>query len=78
MRRKDFILSLVLPGAIYCLLAWAVENPVIAQPKPGPGLVVKESSHDFKEVPEGTVIEHCFTILNQGQETLLIENVHPG
>lgn len=44
----------------------------------GPGMTIKKSEFDFKEVKEGTVLEHTFKILNKGNETLKIISVKPG
>ena len=52
-------------------LAWAQEAT-------GPRMVLKEKSVDYKEVDEGEVIEHVFTVLNQGDQPLQIEKVKPG
>lgn len=44
----------------------------------GPQMVMKETSHDFKEVDEGAVLEHSFKVENRGTELLEIKNVNPG
>jgi len=41
-------------------------------------MVMPETSHDFKEVEEGTVLEHSFQVMNQGSQVLEIKNVNPG
>ncbi len=52
--------------------------PVLAQEKQGPKMVPKELEVDFGEVKEGEVIEHTFSVLNQGDEPLEIVEVRPG
>ena len=52
-------------------VAWAQE--VI-----GPKMVIEEKSFDFKEVEQGRVIEHDFTVLNKGDQPLEIRKVKPG
>lgn len=78
MRRRDIIVALMVTLAVCGLLGCWIEDQAWAQVKAVPRMVVTEQSHDFKEVLEGAVIEYRFTILNQGQETLLIEDVKPG
>lgn len=54
-------------------------NSESAQGEPnGPRMLIKEREFDFKKVKEGQVIEHTFQVLNQGDQTLEIENVKPG
>jgi hypothetical protein len=50
--------------AIWGLLGCWIEDQAWAQVKAVPKMVIGEQSHDFKEVLEGDVIEHEFTILN--------------
>lgn len=50
---------------------WAQE---IRTPKVG----LIEDMFDFKEVLEGEIITHAFTIQNKGNETLKILQVKPG
>ena len=78
MRRRDMIAGLMVTLAVCGLLGCRIGDQAWAQEKAVPKMVVTEQSHDFKEVLEGAVIEHRFTIVNQGQETLLIEDVKPG
>jgi uncharacterized protein DUF1573 len=44
----------------------------------GPKMVVEGREFDFKEVKEGTVLEHTFKIFNKGNEPLKIISVKPG
>jgi hypothetical protein len=53
-------------------------SPTHAQNAAGPQMVVKETSHDFKDVNEGAVLEHSFKVMNQGSQVLEIKNVNPG
>ena len=43
-----------------------------------PKMVVPEPIHDFKEVKEGAVITHTFTVRNEGDQVLEIKAVKPG
>ena len=52
-------------------LAWA-------QKATGPRMVIKEKVVDYQQVDEGDIIEHVFTVLNQGDQPLQIKNVKPG
>ena len=44
----------------------------------GPRITVEGREFDFKDVKEGTVLEHTFKILNKGDEPLKIISVKPG
>jgi hypothetical protein len=44
----------------------------------GPQMVMTETSHDFKEVDQGAVLEHSFKVMNRGSQVLEIKNVNPG
>ena len=41
-------------------------------------MVLKEREFDFGEVKEGEVIEHSFSVFNQGDAPLEIVRVKPG
>jgi hypothetical protein len=43
-----------------------------------PRMVLSVKHHDFKEANEGEVVEHSFTVQNQGDQVLEIERVKPG
>ncbi|MDY6855248.1 MAG: hypothetical protein SWO11_11185 [Thermodesulfobacteriota bacterium] len=40
-----------------------------------PLLIIPESEFDFKEVREGTLLEHSFTVLNKGNAPVEIKRV---
>lgn len=64
-----------------CFLAWIslfLGSPALAEKPDGPQMVLTETVHDFKEVEEGAVLEHAFTVMNKGSQTLEIKNVNPG
>jgi hypothetical protein len=42
------------------------------------GLLLKEQEFDYGKVNEGSIIEHDFIILNQGDAVLEIRKVSPG
>jgi hypothetical protein len=50
----------------------------LGQENKGPKMTVEEREFDFKEVKEGTVLEHTFKIFNKGNEPLKIISVKPG
>jgi hypothetical protein len=53
-------------------------NMVRAQENRAPKVSLVEDMFDFKEVVEGEIINHSFTITNKGNETLKILQVKPG
>jgi hypothetical protein len=48
-----------------------------AQKVSGPVIVIPDRSFNFKVADEGTVIEHAFKVLNQGDAPLEIKDVRP-
>lgn len=72
MRRCWKAVLLLTVGSIF----WAFSVP--AQEVQVPKMVVKELVYDFKEVMEGSVIQHTFQVFNEGDQTLEIKNVRPG
>ena len=48
--------------------------PVVA----GPKLVLPETSFDWGSVLQGEVVEHAFTVRNEGTSLLQITQVQPG
>jgi hypothetical protein len=57
-----------------------IGNPGLAQDPSGKGprIAVEGREFDFKDVKEGTVLEHTFKIFNKGDEPLKIISVKPG
>jgi len=53
-------------------------HPDLSEAVPGPKMVVKQNTFDFGQVKEGKVLEHTFTVLNEGEAKLEIKNVRPG
>ena len=49
-----------------------------AQEASGPRMVIKDKVADYQQVDEGEIIEHVFTVFNQGDQPLQIEKVKPG
>ncbi len=68
-------LFLMIMGLFFVAL-WG--NTVLGQDNKGPRISVEGREFDFKEVKEGTVLEHTFKILNIGDEPLKIISVRPG
>jgi hypothetical protein len=50
----------------------------LAQEKPGPKMVLKETVIDFGEIPESKGVAHVFKVFNKGDQTLEIKGVKPG
>jgi len=50
----------------------------LAQQAIGPRIVLEETFFDAKQIKEGGIIEHTFTVLNTGDQTLEIQKVNPG
>jgi hypothetical protein len=62
---------------VFCVFAFWGQS-LQAQDQKGPRAAVEGREFDFKDVKEGTVLEHTFKILNKGDETLKIVSVKPG
>ena len=61
---------------ITCLLIFL--PAVQAQQATGPRIIIEEKFFDAQEVKEGELIEHTFTVVNNGDEVLEIRKVSPG
>jgi len=44
----------------------------------GPRIILEEKYFDAKQIKEGEIIEHTFTVLNIGDRPLEIKKVNPG
>ncbi len=88
IRRKSlFTLALCLatiflgPATIFlgpATVAIAQDSPIVLDPAPTTGtptLVVPESTHNWGKLLKGDKFEHKFTLRNDGDAPLLIENV---
>lgn len=71
--KKQMLMPLCL---IFLLCMWV--SPVFSGETTGPKVVIENPDFDFKSVDEGTVVEHSFKVLNQGDQTLKIFSVRPG
>ncbi|MEJ2587676.1 MAG: hypothetical protein P8165_08875 [Deltaproteobacteria bacterium] len=71
--KKQRLISLAL---VFLSCIWI--SPVFAEETTGPKVVIENPDFDFKSVDEGTVVEHTFKVLNQGDQTLKIFSVRPG
>ncbi len=49
-----------------------------AQGTVGPKMVIGEKQFDAKQVKEGDIIRHTFTVRNTGDQPLQIKRVQPG
>lgn len=72
MKRVLFGVFLLIVWLFLCLPAG------LAQQATGPRVVIKEKFFDAREVKEGEIIEHTFTVNNKGDEVLEIRKVNPG
>ena len=72
MKRSLFEVFLMIVCLLICLPATQ------AQQATGPRITIEEKSFDAKEVKEGELIEHTFTVVNKGDEVLEIRKVSPG
>ncbi len=61
---------------LFSVALWG--NVAFCQEDRGPKIAVAEREFDFKEVKEGTTLEHTFKITNKGNEPLEIISVRPG
>jgi hypothetical protein len=72
MRKLWIVISLLaLCFNAHLTIAWA-------QNATGPRMVIKEKAADHQQVDQGEIIEHVFTVFNQGDQPLQIKNVKPG
>ena len=53
-------------------------HPGLSEGTSGPRMVLKEQRFDAGEIMQGKLIEHTFTVVNQGDQTLEIKQVKPG
>ena len=74
MAMRKQILVAIFCTSLICLCAYSAS----AQAASGPKMVLKEWEFDCGKVKEGEIIEHTFSVLNQGDETLEIVRVRPG
>jgi hypothetical protein len=49
-----------------------------AQQAIGPKMVLEKKYFDAKQIKEGEIIEHAFTVRNTGDRPLEIKKVNPG
>ena len=69
---------LITLASLSVLLSIALFTSSRAQTPSGPSMVLPERSFDFRDVEEGKVVEHTFSVLNKGNQPLEIRNVNPG
>jgi uncharacterized protein (DUF58 family) len=72
MKRVLYSSVLLMVGLFFFLSAG------LAQQAAGPRIEIEEKGFDAREVKEGEVIEHTFTVNNRGEEVLEIRKVSPG
>lgn len=63
---------------VLCVMTHACVTTQANVTPPGPLMVLKETTFDFKEVKEGARVQHSFRVLNQGDQPLRIKRVEPG
>lgn len=69
----------ILPVIIICQILMLICLPAVnGQESSGPKLVLEKNIFDAKEVKEGDIISHTFTVLNRGDSVLRINRVKPG
>jgi len=49
-----------------------------AQEHKGPRVEIKEATHDFGKVTEGSKQQYVFELVNSGDETLVIQRIQPA
>ena len=71
---KKIIIMIIIANILlfFCISSLYAIEPV------GPRLVLDKNVFDAKEVKEGDIIEHTFTISNTGDSLLEINRVKPG
>lgn len=65
-------------GAILFTFFAFCGRPDLSEGTGGPRMVLKERDFNAGDVFQGKVIEHSFTILNRGEETLELKRVNRG
>jgi adenine specific DNA methylase Mod len=62
------------------LIFWIIVNYATtwAQQAIGPRMDIEKKFFDAKQVKEGEIIKHTFTVLNTGDRLLEIKKVRPG
>ena len=65
-------------GFLVGFLLLSFSHVLQAQDTRAPKLFLTDDMFDFKDVVEGEIINHSFTITNKGNETLKILQVKPG
>jgi hypothetical protein len=74
MKRSLFLLVLAACGFAALVLSSGSQ----AQKPSGPQISFQEKNFDFKDVEEGTVLDHTFKVWNRGDQPLVIEKVSPA
>ncbi len=72
MRRSSIAGLVLLSFFAFC------GHPEMSEGAPGPKMSIKERAFHFGDVKEGDIIEHAFTVLNEGDAELEIKGVRPG
>lgn len=60
------------------IILFPMTSIMAEEPKVSPVIVIPEKVFDFKDVKEGTVLEHTFKVYNKGDGVLTIKSVKPG
>jgi hypothetical protein len=68
----------MMTGGILLSLVILASPPTGAGEVGGPIVFLKQHHFDFKEVLEGEVLSHTFSVLNKGNDPLRILRVRPG
>ena len=71
-RKKPFLYGTGM--LIFLILGWGLVIHA-KDTASGPSMVVNERAFDFKEVKEGSTVEHAFHISNKGDAILEIRSV---
>ncbi len=72
MKRSSMI------GLVLIFLFAFCGHPDMSEGAPGPKMSIKERAFNFGDVKEGDIIEHTFTVVNEGDAELEIKAVKPG
>lgn len=68
----------VVASLLWIALAVCPCSAVAGEAPKGPHMRLDQRTHDCGSVREGTLVEHAFKVVNEGDEPLKILEVKPG
>jgi len=68
----------VVASFLWLVVAVSPNAAVAGEVPKGPRMRMDQTTHDLGSVREGTLVEHAFKVMNEGDEPLKILDVKPG